>query len=835
LTLVRSLLAAEIPLKTMKLHPLITLLLTLSTYPLLIVPITARPCSTMRTLLQQQQQLTGAVWDVQTVDVNIVQQECLLRANAYFNVLSNDMVTEVAPPSVLIVDDTSDCCSACHSTPNCNVWQWCPDEAGCNFSSDITEDPNGFPYHGCQLLSIPPFSPQTNNKTEDFRITSFDVPLTAGTSLNVSLPRVPGYSVDVGADLLGRYNIDCEDLTKVSGVCFIAGSPEEIAVICDDKTDCLGFTYYNYGIPSINVDEFGGFLKGGFDPDQFSKDNFGLNPSAAIYLKDSSNGISSADDSNSTGVIIGSVVGSVIGVALLIAVISAAIYIKHYKRLVASLPVSSNVGDMEAPKDLKHGGGEMVTAGGAAGSLVALSSAHLTEDITVTTTTLSASLSASASASSSSAYPSDCSTPEGDGEEMGKHSSRSAVGITTATAITATTASILGVRPKVAPSSSDAKELLDIFATMYSRQGTDRETELSQLAAGLMNDNDDNNNNNNNVIVVADLSPVNSVSRGGGGTEVTTEMVATRRSVPTTDAGGSRQQHNDNKDSNNSNNPSSSSSSGQLNQDQWTIDLNYIEICRRPDGSYWQLGSGAFGTVFKGLHVASSPPLPVAVKVLHALGDERRRQDFIREATLLKTLKDDNIVRFLGAYLEGPAAMMVTEFMEFGDLWRALPVTMLSSSEERIFGWYKKGKQVALDVARGLAALHRKRIVHLDLKSANILLAKNGQAKVADIGMARVLNQSCLSKLSNQGTFAWSAPEVLNGKKCSERVDIYSFGVVVWEICSGEVPVRGDMRALEAPRDCPDEIVELQRRCVSEDPRDRPTADEIVQVLQGAQ
>jgi hypothetical protein len=599
-------------------------------------------------------------------------------------------------------------------------------------------------------------------------------------------------------------------------------------VVCDDRTDCLGFTYYNYGIPSINIDEFGGFLKGGFNPDQFSKDNFGLNPSAAIYLKDSSNGISSAEDSSSTGVIIGSVVGSVIGVALLIAVISAAIYIKHYKRLVASLPVSSspsNVGDMEAPKDIIQGGGEIVIAGEAAGSLGALRSANSIEDITVTTTTLSA----SPSASSSSASPSDRSTPEGDQEEMGKHSSSSTVGTA------ATTASIIGVRPKVAPSSSDAKELLDMFATMYARHGTDRETELSQLAAGLMND---DSNSNNNVIVVADLSPNNSISRGGGGTEVTTEMVATRRSVPTTSGvGGSRQQHNDNNNSNNNNNNNQSSSSSfrQLNQDQWTIDLNYIEICRRPDGSYWQLGSGAFGTVFKGLHVASSPPLPVAVKVLHALGDERRRQDFIREATLLKTLKDDNIVRFLGAYLEGPAAMMVTEFMEFGDLWRALPVTMLSSSEERIFGWYKQGKQVALDVARGLAALHRKRIVHLDLKSANILLAKNGQAKVADVGMARVMNQSCLSKLSNQGTFAWSAPEVLNGKKCSERVDIYSFGVVVWEICSGEVPVRGDMRALEAPEDCPDEIVELQRRCVSEDPGDRPTADEIVQVLQRVQ
>ncbi len=59
-------------------------------------------------------------------------------------------------------------------------------------------------------------------------------------------------------------------------------------------------------------------------------------------------------------------------------------------------------------------------------------------------------------------------------------------------------------------------------------------------------------------------------------------------------------------------------------------------------------------------------------------------------------------------------------------------------------------------------------------------------AKIADIGMARTLNnKSCLSVLSGLGTFAWSAPEVLTGRRCTEKVDIYSFGVVLWEICTG--------------------------------------------------
>lgn len=138
---------------------------------------------------------------------------------------------------------------------------------------------------------------------------------------------------------------------------------------------------------------------------------------------------------------------------------------------------------------------------------------------------------------------------------------------------------------------------------------------------------------------------------------------------------------------------------------------------------------------------------------------------------------------------------------------------------------------MALDVARGLHYLHHKRVVHLDLKSANILLSRHGSAKIGDIGMARVLNRDYLTVLSGLGTFAWSAPEVLAGRRCTEKVDIYSFGIVLWEICTGEVPVRGDLRPLAAPEDCPQAVVDLYLRCTAEDPLERPTAIEIVELL----
>ena len=262
--------------------------------------------------------------------------------------------------------------------------------------------------------------------------------------------------------------------------------------------------------------------------------------------------------------------------------------------------------------------------------------------------------------------------------------------------------------------------------------------------------------------------------------------------------------------------------------DDWSILPEEVEVCRRPDGTWWQLGTGGFGTVYRGLYHGIHP---VAIKIIHQVEEDRHKDAFIREATLLKALRHRNVVQFLGASLDGPqgTALLVTELMELGDMWRALPAK--DDRGERIFGWYNRGAQCVVDVANGLHYLHTKRVVHFDLKSANILLSKAGTAKLADIGMARVLNKSHLSIISGLGTFAWSAPEVLAGRRCTEKADIYSLGVVLWEICTGEAPNRGDMRSLEAPEDCPQAIVDLYKQCVRENPEERPSALECLQVL----
>jgi serine/threonine protein kinase len=103
---------------------------------------------------------------------------------------------------------------------------------------------------------------------------------------------------------------------------------------------------------------------------------------------------------------------------------------------------------------------------------------------------------------------------------------------------------------------------------------------------------------------------------------------------------------------------------------------------------------------------------------------------------------------------------------------------------------------VAVDVARGLAFLHARSIADLDVKSPNVLLTPARSAKLADFGLARVL-LTAATAVTACGSFDWAAPELLMGgaaNKVSSAADIYSFGVILWELATREAPRRGRMR-----------------------------------------
>lgn len=253
-----------------------------------------------------------------------------------------------------------------------------------------------------------------------------------------------------------------------------------------------------------------------------------------------------------------------------------------------------------------------------------------------------------------------------------------------------------------------------------------------------------------------------------------------------------------------------------------------VSILRAPDGSPQQLGSGASGAVYRATLRRDGPggaEEVVAAKVIHVGGSAEAQGAFVKEALYLQSLQHRHLVGLRGIALDGPNAMLLLECCEGLDLLSSLQ--LCDADIGRLFGWRNRGRRVALELAQALAYLHSQGICHLDVKSANLLLAADGSAKLADMGFACALH----STNAPVGTFAWAAPELLLGAEATTAADIYSFGVCLYEIVTGELPVRGQLRMPHVPSECPQEVADLFVQCTSSNPGARPTAQELVQRL----
>eukprot|EP00727_Mastigamoeba_balamuthi_P013704 m51a1_g8957 putative serine threonine kinase (2606) ;mRNA; f:1042935-1051690 len=244
------------------------------------------------------------------------------------------------------------------------------------------------------------------------------------------------------------------------------------------------------------------------------------------------------------------------------------------------------------------------------------------------------------------------------------------------------------------------------------------------------------------------------------------------------------------------------------------------------------IGQGSFGVVHKALWRDTE----VAAKVfsIEALQAQDIEQ-VAKEVDVMRALRHPNILLFMCHARSADSFIIVTEYMPTGSLMDLL-------GDEGAVVPLRLRLAIMSDIARGMAYLHQNDppILHRDLKSSNILLDANRQAKVSDFGLtlfshANARGGSRQDSAAVVGTIFWTAPEVLDGADCTTKSDVYSFGVIAWEIITREVPyaeenahtvamrvVKEGLRPSMEGKKFPPPIAELATECWSASPEQRP-------------
>src|SRR5437588_11833824 len=225
----------------------------------------------------------------------------------------------------------------------------------------------------------------------------------------------------------------------------------------------------------------------------------------------------------------------------------------------------------------------------------------------------------------------------------------------------------------------------------------------------------------------------------------------------------------------------------------------------------------------------------VALKILHAqyTGDDEFVERFKREARSVAQLSHPNIVTVIDRGEDSGRQFIVFEYID-GENLKELVVR-----QGRL--WVRDALQLAIQVARGLAFAHEHGVVHRDVKPQNVLLNGDGQAKVTDFGIARTLTVDGVTQTGTVlGTSNYIAPEQASGQPVDAQTDVYSLGVVLYELLAGDVPFPGEnfvsvaMKHVNEPppnlldvrRDVPLRVAAAVDRALEKDPSQRfPSMD----------
>ena len=217
-----------------------------------------------------------------------------------------------------------------------------------------------------------------------------------------------------------------------------------------------------------------------------------------------------------------------------------------------------------------------------------------------------------------------------------------------------------------------------------------------------------------------------------------------------------------------------------------SLDIPFNGSCN-PDSieMFEKLGEGSYGIVYRARYCG----MDVAYKEykVDCLIDESSivviKDDFSRQASLISKLRHPNIVLNYGVVNRFPDLGIVSELMQMSvrSLLRQAETKALKIT-------WKLVVRIAKDCAAGMQYLHMNDIIHRDIKAENLLMTEGFMTKVSDFDLTRY--KTCNLKMTSCGTPCWAAPEIMKGEPYDEKVDVYSFGIVLWELATCKVPYK---------------------------------------------